>query len=298
MALLLLILKEDFCIYLQNFIFYFRDSEWSDWNRSHETPREMRDLHNFSSKVSQGKIEVRIEVVERDWAKMHPAENIAPPPGVEYEMRVILWNTEQIKNGDVKKRSDTVNQTVHLCYNFDGKNDVVKTTDISWSTDGDTDWNWRFKLPVRLPCKIPRITFKIWDAGLIKNDLFIAEGSFNCAKLFKEMVETKRARHQLGKQTLHFSHSNYPDEKLGDVHFEASLLYKADADAEPVGEAQNEPNRDPYLNPPQRNPAPYQVLSNSLMFLVYLGKMKYLILGLIVICVLGTILLPLILANF
>lgn len=59
------------------------DDEWAEWNRKHETPREMRDLHNYSSKVSQGKIEVRMEVVERDWAKIHPPENIAPPPPVE-----------------------------------------------------------------------------------------------------------------------------------------------------------------------------------------------------------------------
>ena len=80
------------------------DAEWSDWNRLHQTPREMRDLKNYSSKVSQGKIELRLELVERDWAKIHPPQNIAPPPPIEYELRLILWNTEQIKVGDPKKR--------------------------------------------------------------------------------------------------------------------------------------------------------------------------------------------------
>ena len=37
----------------------------------------------MKSMLSQGKLEVRVEVVERDWAKVHPPENIAPPPPVE-----------------------------------------------------------------------------------------------------------------------------------------------------------------------------------------------------------------------
>ena len=41
----------------------------------------------MTSMPSQGKLEVRVEVVERDWAKVHPPENIAPPPPVE----VLHW---------------------------------------------------------------------------------------------------------------------------------------------------------------------------------------------------------------
>lgn len=72
-----------------------------------------------------------------------------------------------------------------------------------------------------------------------------------------------------------------------------SILLKADADADPVGEAQNEPNKNPYLNPPKRNPAPYQVLSQGLMCLAMLGKAKYLIAVGILLCILGPILIPL-----
>ena len=45
---------------------------------------------------------------------------------------------------------------------------------------------------------------------------------------------------------------------------ELHLLSKARAGEDPVGEAQREPNRNPYLPPPMRNPPPWAIGSNAL----------------------------------
>ena len=45
---------------------------------------------------------------------------------------------------------------------------------------------------------------------------------------------------------------------------------------------QDEPNQNPYLPAPKRNPAPYQVLSGGLAFLGMLGKLKWIILIIII----------------
>ena len=183
-------------------------------------------------------------------------------------------------------------------YNFTGEGgDSERSTDISWTTDGDTTWNWRFKLPVKLPCKIPRIKFKMWDAGLLTGDQFIGEVSFNFAKFFKETFESRRPKNVMHKQTLNFVHSNFMEEKLGSIHFEASILMQSEADVDPVGEAQNEPNKNPYLAPPQRNPPPYQVLSGGLYFLLMLSRLKYVIFGLLFLCIAGPLIIPIVLAS-
>jgi hypothetical protein len=100
----------------------------------------------------------------------------------------------------------------------------------------------------------------------------------------------------LPRETVKFRHSNFPSEKIGEINFEASLVIKDDAKNDPVGEAQNEPNKSPYLPPPKRNPAPYQVLSGGLAMFAMLGKLKWIILFIIVIGVAGPLLFPMLLS--
>jgi hypothetical protein len=33
---------------------------------------------------------------------------------------------------------------------------------------GRASWNWRFKFPVSLPCKNPRLHFQFWDKDIAK----------------------------------------------------------------------------------------------------------------------------------
>jgi hypothetical protein len=232
--------------------------------------------------TSQGKLEVRVEVVERAWAKTHPPESIAPPPPAEYEMRLIVWNTEGVKLGDSKKRGDTINQMMNVAVCFDGENEDKRTTDVSWTTDGDTDWNWRFKFALKLPCKVPRLKFTMWDAALVSDDVMVGEATYNLAKIFKQINDTRKPKVVLPRETIKFVHSNYFGEKIGAVNFEAQFVLKDDALNDPVGEKQDEPNQNPYLPAPKRNPAPYQVLSGGLAFLGMLGKLKWIILIIII----------------
>jgi hypothetical protein len=70
------------------------------------------------------------------------------------------------------------------------------------------------------------------------------------------------------------------------VNFEATIVNKSDADNDPVGEKQDEPNQNPYLPAPKRNPPPYAVLSGALAgFAELLKKLKYLILLVIILAV-------------
>ena len=57
-----------------------------------------------------------------------------------------------------------------------------------------------------------------------------------------------------------------------------------------VGEAQNEPNRDPYLPDPQRNPPPWAIGSRSLE---WVAKRKGLVIVLLALVVILPIVIPL-----
>lgn len=72
----------------------------------------------------------------------------------------------------------------------------------------------------------------------------------------------------------------------GTVNFEASFLLKSDADNDPVGEKQDEPNQNPYLPAPKRNPPPYAVISGGLAgFLALMAKLKLLIILVVILAV-------------
>ena len=59
----------------------------------------------------------------------------------------------------------------------------------------------------------------MWDSGLISEDQFIGETSFNCAKFFKEITDNRRPKHSMGKTTLKFNHSNFADEEMVKHYF-------------------------------------------------------------------------------
>jgi hypothetical protein len=72
-------------------------------------------------------------------ARANPPEPIAPPAPLEYELRVIVWNTRNVKTqDDGGKRGDI------LVAGFpDGQQ--PQTTDTHWnSKDGTGMFNWRY----------------------------------------------------------------------------------------------------------------------------------------------------------
>ena len=115
------------------------------------------------------------------------------------------------------------------------------------SKTGWGQFNWRMKFNLTLPCEFPRIKFAIHDSGYISDDS-IGEAAINLKRTINKLDEQDSV--EVPKTFLTFSHPNFPGEDRGVLMFSMTILPKEEADEEPVGEAQEEPNINPRLKRP------------------------------------------------
>jgi hypothetical protein len=84
------------------------ENRWfnSEWRDMELKPVEMRTLRTPLSTMSQGKVELWVEMMTPEEARQVPMLDIKPPPPEEFELRVIVWKTEDIpmktKDGESK----------------------------------------------------------------------------------------------------------------------------------------------------------------------------------------------------
>jgi len=84
------------------------ENRWynSEWRDMELKPVEMRTLHTPMSRMSQGKVELWVEMMTPEEARQVPMFDIKPPPPEQFELRVIVWKTEDVpmktKDGESK----------------------------------------------------------------------------------------------------------------------------------------------------------------------------------------------------
>jgi hypothetical protein len=105
------------------------------------------------------------------------------------------------------------------------------------------------KFPIKIPCTFPRLYFNAYDFNVVSSDEAIGECYISLKRIFKRL-------HQEGKLTLDkkwipLTHPKDPGEDKGEILISIYLLQKYEADQVPVGEAWDEPNRDPKLEKPK-----------------------------------------------
>jgi hypothetical protein len=84
------------------------ENRWfnSEWRDMELKPVEMRTLHTPTSAMSQGKVEMWVEMMTPAEGREIPMFDIKPPPPEEFELRVIVWKTDDVpmktKDGESK----------------------------------------------------------------------------------------------------------------------------------------------------------------------------------------------------
>eukprot|EP01006_Ploeotia_vitrea_P045078 TRINITY_DN66894_c5_g6_i1.p1 TRINITY_DN66894_c5_g6~~TRINITY_DN66894_c5_g6_i1.p1 ORF type:complete len:1357 (-),score=756.79 TRINITY_DN66894_c5_g6_i1:54-4124(-) len=273
------------------------DVEWRLLRRLNRGDMEYRMLTRPESSISHGKVLMRLELLTMEEARRIKAEDLRPPEEKEYELRMVLWRTEGVRMPEEKDKNDSVDQKMYVTTNFTGEygKDTIKETDVAWySSGGEAEWNYRMVYRVTLPCKVPRMKISIWDENITSSDESIGEVLYNLKPFFDKALREKQPITHQDQRLLPFSHPNYRTTDLGGVYAEFWLLTQTEADQFPVGEAQDEPNRMPYLPDPKRNPPPWAVGTRGMD---WLAKRKRLIACLCVIGLVGPILLPLVLTQ-
>jgi hypothetical protein len=244
------------------------------------------------SATAQGQVLVKVEVLSESEARRVRAEDLLSAEEEEYELRMVVWSTREVRMPEEHEKDQDVDQKIYVTTNFTGEygEDDVKSTDVAWySSNGSAEWNWRFVWQLKLPCQVPRVKLSLWDENVIEEAEAIGELNYNLEPLLQQAQRDRRPVTHQPQAWVPFAHPNYPGVLMGEALLELWLLPKQDAKHAPVGEAQDQPNQDPFLPAPARRPPPWAVGSRAMG---WLGRRKMLmLLALIVIVVVPVVIL-------
>ena len=186
------------------------------------------------------------EVLTADEAPKIPVQKLVTLKKEVFEIRLIVWETRDVPLID----GDKVDIFVRVIWDPTGNPDdvVEKKTDIhKGSKTGWGQFNWRFKFDLEIPCDWPRIKFAIHDGGVFTDEA-IGESTINLKRSITKLQ--KEGSIEVPKTFISFKHPNKGDSDRGILMFSMTILPKEEAEAEPVGEAQEEPNENPTLKKP------------------------------------------------
>ncbi|KAK2952288.1 putative C2 domain protein [Blattamonas nauphoetae] len=261
----------------------------SEWRAMTVKPIEFRTLWSPGSSFPQGKLEMWIEILTPEEARLNPPKQISAPTIEKWQLRVVVWNCADVVFKDISRHSpakklaeleagsedqasvDKLNKPMGKCrklfscrneFSSQDKSDIFisgrieqqkekEETDVHWrSTNGEGNFNWRMVFNVELPCHVPRLKLQIWDKNCLSPDDSIAEAVLHLGGIFKLAYRTKQPQF-IRQQWLIMTHPMFTGPQ-GRVELSMTLVNEATANSEPVGRGQEEPNHDPQLAPPNR----------------------------------------------
>ncbi|KAL6424890.1 hypothetical protein ACFW04_010045 [Cataglyphis niger] len=250
---------------------------------------ERRPLFNVKRPgLEQGKLEMWIDMFRIGQLPPKPAVSIALPTPEEYEIRVIVWNTEDVP------LVDSQFLTGEKCSDIYVKGWILyedyQKTDIHYnSLTGEGNFNWRFVFRVtylkgenvmivrrrmsvfakneiedKLPCKLH---LQVWDSDHFSSDDFLGEvtldlsrmprGSPNSKNCTMKLLEPQLPTVNLFKVTRTkawwpFARSIDSGKYIqaGKVELEISIMRAMDADDEPAGKGRDPPQELPFPRRP------------------------------------------------
>ncbi len=136
--------------------------QWQEMQRLGQLPKETRQLTNAGTATTQGSVVLRVEILERKFALANPMQELSPPVKEQYELRLIVWEAQDVTIKDeVTGQSD-----VFVTVQPRGDADYEKqSTDTHYYSSGDAEFNWRMIWPIFLPERVPRLFLQVWDYG-------------------------------------------------------------------------------------------------------------------------------------
>ncbi|CAK9828332.1 Fer-1-like protein 6 [Anthophora retusa] len=249
---------------------------------------ERRPLFNASRPgLEQGKLELWIDMFQSDEIPPKPPVDISPPVPEEYEIRVIVWNTQDIPLVDSQfltgEKCSDIYVKGWILY------DDYQKTDIHYnSLNGEGNFNWRFVFRVtyskgervmivrrkisvfarsetedKLPCKLH---LQVWDSDHFSPDDFLGALTLDLSRMPRGSANSKTCTLGLLDPTLPtidlfkmtrikawwpFVRSVNAVQRVqaGKVELEMSILSAKEADEQPAGKGRDSPQS---LPPPNR----------------------------------------------
>lgn len=109
---------------------------------------ETRTLHStFQPNISQGKLQMWVDVFPKSLGPPGPPFNITPRKAKKYYLRVIIWNTKDVVL-DEKSITGEEMSDIYVKGWIPGNEENKQKTDVHYrSLDGEGNFNWRFVFP-------------------------------------------------------------------------------------------------------------------------------------------------------
>jgi hypothetical protein len=236
-----------------------------EWQSIKNKPVETRQLYHKSTKVSQGVVKCWIEIISNDLVSKSLKWNITPRPPTHFQVRLVVWETKDVKVKDWEGTSD-----IYCRAYFDSVTKNKRTDTHYRSMDGKGSFNYRLLFDIEHPSKDHIMNLQIWDADAFSKNDFIGDSSLNLILPIEDATMTNKPVHlnkkyyqtflqdYMGGGELEF----YDDESFwlnmkdkdgqvnGKMRVQMSIMPKDQSDAYQVGEARTDPNHSPFLPPP------------------------------------------------
>ncbi|XP_068037761.1 fer-1-like protein 6 isoform X3 [Anomalospiza imberbis] len=280
---------------------------------------ETRPLyHKDKPGMEQGRVQMWVDMFPNDMPLPGPPVDISPRKPKGYELRVIIWNTEDVILEDANIFTGQKSSDIYVKGWIKGLEEDKQETDVHYnSLTGEGNFNWRFVFPFHyLPAekqmvvtkrenifslekterKIPaELVLQVWDFERLSSDDFLGtleldlNGFPRAAKTAKSCdLGTVVAASEENKISI-FQQKRirgwWPFIKAGEltgkVEAEFHLVTAEEAEKNPVGKARKEPEP---LEKPNRPDTSFSWFVNPfkcLYHLIWRNYKKYIIIGII-----------------
>ncbi|KAM4704437.1 myoferlin isoform 1-T1 [Rhinophrynus dorsalis] len=254
---------------------------------------ETRTLYStFQPNISQGKLEMWVDIFPKSLGPPGPPFNIVPRKAKRYVLRVIVWNTKDVIL-DEKSITGEEMSDIYVKGWIPGNEENKQKTDVHYrSLDGEGNFNWRFVFPFEyLPaeqlCIIskkehfwsldktefklpPKLILQVWDndkfslddyLGFVELDLhrtiIPSKVPEKCTLDMIDQAKTSKVASLFEQKSMKGWWPCYAEKDgnrvlAGKVELTLEVLNEKEAEERPAGKGRDEPNMNPKLDPPNR----------------------------------------------
>ncbi|EPY84789.1 fer-1-like protein [Camelus ferus] len=278
---------------------------------------ETRPLYH---KDKPGMEQMWVDMFPKDMPQPGPPVDISPRKPKGYELRVTIWNTEDVILEDENIFTGQKSSDIYVKGWLKGLEDDKQETDVHYnSLTGEGNFNWRFLFPFQyLPaekqmvitkrehifslekteCKTPAVlVLQVWDFERLSSDDFLGSLEMNlnsfprAAKSAKACDLTKFENASEESKISIFQQKRvrgwWPfaksKELTGKVEAEFHLVTAEEAEKNPVGKARKEPEPLAKPNRPDTSFSWFLSPFKCLYHLIWRNYKKYIIIGFILI---------------
>ena len=242
----------------------------NNWLEMKYKPIETRLLFHPDLTRQQGNITLWVEIFDKKDRLNMEAWQISPEPKTTIEMRLIVWETE-----DMELRDDEGTSDVFVSAYVDPNQ--AQSTDVHYRCqNGTASFNWRMVYKLELPSRYNKLVLHAYDKDIFSKDDYITGAELDISDMIKipknldvPLVFNTDYVNDVGEfeknkyKSIEFlSKMSDPDQtkfwiqcyrnntKSGRILCSLEFLPLWKADNNPVGKGRSDPNEAPYLPPP------------------------------------------------